>query len=122
MTGGDAWGGLMIKIVRRSAGRAMAVASAVIAIGAWSAQAQTGPIKIGVLAPLTGPLATPGADLVDAWKLFWEQKGQQAGGRKVEFVIADTTCNPDQALTQARRMVHQEKVNFIVGPLCGHEG
>jgi branched-chain amino acid transport system substrate-binding protein len=45
-----------------------------------------------------------------------------AGGRKVEYVIADTTCNPDQALTQARRLVHQEKVHFMVGPLCGHEG
>src|SRR5690606_6684895 len=31
-------------------------------------------------------------------------------------------CNPDQALTQARRLVHQENVHFLVGPLCGHEG
>ncbi len=37
-------------------------------------------------------------------------------------MIADTTCNPDQALTQARRLVHQEKVHLIIGPLCGHEG
>jgi branched-chain amino acid transport system substrate-binding protein len=61
-------------------------------------------------------------DLVDGFKLFWEQNNYQAGGRKVEVVVSDTTCNPDQALTQARRLVHQEKVNFIVGPLCGHEG
>ena len=89
---------------------------------AAGAQAQSGSIKIGVLAPLTGPLATPGVDMVDGFKLFWEQNQSQAGGRKVEVVVADTTCNPDQALTQARRLVHQEKVNFIVGPLCGHEG
>ncbi len=106
---------------RRFSMRAGVTASVLATFCVASALAQT-PIKIGVLAPLTGPLATPGADLVDAWRLFWEQKGQQAGGRKVEFVIADTTCNPDQALTQARRMVHQEKVHFIVGPLCGHEG
>ena len=37
-------------------------------------------------------------------------------------MIADTTCNPDQAITQARRLVHQEKVHFMIGPLCGHEG
>ena len=58
----------------------------------------------------------------DGFKLYWEQSNYQAGGRKVELVTADTTCNPDQALTQARRLVHQEKVHFIVGPLCGHEG
>jgi len=92
-------------------------------LGAASAFAQqTGPIKIGLLVPLTGPLATPGADMVDGFKLFWEQVGNTAGGRKVEYVIADTTCNPDQAITQARRLVHQEKVQIMIGPLCGHEG
>ena len=60
--------------------------------------------------------------MVDGFTLFWEQAGITAGGRKVEYVIADTTCNPDQALTQARRLVLQEKVHFMVGPLCGHEG
>jgi len=84
--------------------------------------AQRGPIKIGLLPPVTGPLATPGRDMVDGFKLFWDQVGNKAGGRAVEIVIADTTCNPDQALTQARRVVHQEKVHFMVGPLCGHEG
>jgi len=93
------------------------------ALGAASAFAQqTGPIKIGLLVPLTGPLATPGADMVDGFKLFWEQVNNTAGGRKVEYVIADTTCNPDQAITQARRLVHQEKVQIMIGPLCGHEG
>ena len=95
----------------------------VAALGvATSAHAQSGPIKIGVLAPVTGPLATPGKDMVEGMKLYWEQANYTAGGRKVELVIADTTCNPDQALTQARRLVHQEKVHFMIGPLCGHEG
>lgn len=85
-------------------------------------QAQTDPIRIGLLAPVTGPLATPGRDMVDGFRLFWEQVGQRAAGRKVDVVMADTTCNPDQALTQARRLVLQEKVHILVGPLCGHEG
>ncbi len=81
-----------------------------------------GPIKIGVLAPITGPLATPGAEMVEGLKMFWEQNNYTVAGRKVELVIGDTTCNPDQALTQARRMALQEKVAFLLGPLCGHEG
>ncbi len=86
------------------------------------ARAQGELIRIGFLIPLTGPLATPGHDMRDGFALFWEQVGHQAGGRKVQVITADTTCNPDQALTQARRVVHQEKVHFMVGPLCGHEG
>ena len=80
------------------------------------------PIRIGLLPPITGPLASPGAEMVNGFRLFWEQAGITAGGRKVEIVTGDTTCNPDQALTQARRLVLQEKVHFLVGPLCGHEG
>ena len=37
------------------------------------AQGGSGPIRIGVLAPITGPLATPGRDMVDGMKLYWEQ-------------------------------------------------
>ena len=102
--------------------RVLALAVAAVAVGAGGAGAQTGPIKIGLLAPVTGVLATPGADMVNGFRLFWDQAGMTAGGRKVEIAVADSQCNPDQALTQARRLALQEKVHFIVGPLCGHEG
>jgi branched-chain amino acid transport system substrate-binding protein len=104
--------------VRWSGWAALAVLLSSLGVAAG----QGAPIRIGLLPPITGPLASPGKDMVDGFTLFWEQAKQTAGGRKVEVVIADTTCNPDQALTQARRVVHQEKVHLLVGPLCGHEG
>lgn len=85
----------------RMRGRGRLLAAAVTMAGVFigqSALAQ-GTIKIGLLAPVTGPLATSGKDMVDAWKLYWDEAKHEAGGRKVEYVIADTTCNPDQALT-----------------------
>lgn len=107
----------------RQAARILGTLLTALGLGvAMEAKAQTGPIRIGLLIPLTGPLATPGKDMLDGFNLFWEQAKHTAGGRKVEIVVADTTCNPDQAITQARRVVHQEKVHFMVGPLCGHEG
>ena len=109
------------RLLRRSV-FTVAAGLAALAFGGSAASAQGESIKIGVLAPLTGPLATPGKDMDDGLKLLWEQSNYQAGGRKVELVTADTTCNPDQALTQARRLVLQNKVHFILGPLCGHEG
>jgi branched-chain amino acid transport system substrate-binding protein len=110
----------MDKLVKTVAALAVALVSAAAA-HAQSGQ-MSGPIRIGVLAPVTGPLATPGRDMVDGLRLYWQQANYTAGGRKVELVIADTTCNPDQALNQARRLVHQEKVHLMIGPLCGHEG
>jgi branched-chain amino acid transport system substrate-binding protein len=107
----------------RSLARVLAVLLALAGLAvAAGVGAQGEPIKIGFLIPLTGPLATPGRDMNDGFSLYWEQAGHSAGGRKVQITVADTTCNPDQALTQARRVVHQEKVHFMVGPLCGHEG
>jgi branched-chain amino acid transport system substrate-binding protein len=102
--------------------RLVALVLLAVLAGVAGVQAQSEPIKIGFLIPLTGPLATPGQDMRDGFALFWEQVSHQIAGRKVQVVTADTTCNPDQALTQARRVVHQEKVHFMVGPLCGHEG
>ena len=51
------------------------VAAVVALCGSAAAHAQGGPIKIGVLAPVTGPLATPGKDMVEGWKMFWDQAG-----------------------------------------------
>jgi branched-chain amino acid transport system substrate-binding protein len=108
---------------RRVALATLALAAGIGLLTGTTAQAQQQPpIKIGLLPPVTGPLASPGAEMVNGFKLFWEQANYTAGGRKVEVVIGDTTCNPDQALSQARRLVLQEKVNILVGPLCGHEG
>ncbi len=59
---------------RSCVARAIGASLVTLALGCGAASAQSGdPIKIGVLAPLTGPLATPGKDMVDGLKLFWEQ-------------------------------------------------
>lgn len=79
-------------------------------------------IRIGFLAPMAGPLAKPGADLMNGFKLFWEQAGYKAGGRPVKIIYADSACNPDSAMAQSRRLIHSEKVHFIMGGLCGHVG
>jgi branched-chain amino acid transport system substrate-binding protein len=94
---------------------------ATLALGAPPVQAAE-EIRIGFLAPLTGALAKSGQDTVRGHELFWEQQGLKVAGRPVRILVADTACNPDNALNHSRRLVHAEKVHFLVGPLCGHEG
>jgi branched-chain amino acid transport system substrate-binding protein len=97
------------------------VAAFLWAFGTTAVQAAE-EIRIGFLAPMTGPLAKPGEDLTNGFKLFWEQHGLQAGGRPVKILYADSMCNPDNAMAQARRLIHAEKVHYIMGALCGHVG
>ena len=101
---------------------AAAAAMATCAAMAGPVAAQEDPIKFGVLLPTTGGLAASGIDALQGFELYWETTGYEAGGRTVELVVADTQCNPDNAINAARRLVFNDEVDILVGPLCGHEG
>ena len=102
---------------------ATVLAAVGLAIGPAGGPAQAAEeIRIGSLLPLTGPVAKSGEEMKRGLELFWEQQGNKVAGRPVKVLTADTGCNPDNAITHTRRLVHQEKVHFIIGPLCGHEG
>ena len=79
------------------------------------------PIRIGFLSPMTGPVPLAGQDAENGLELFWEQHDYEVAGRPVEYILADTGCDPDGAITQARRLIDQEDVHLIIGPLCGSE-
>jgi ABC-type branched-subunit amino acid transport system substrate-binding protein len=42
-------------------------------------------------------------------------------GREVELVLADTELNPTKAVTAVNRLVSQEKVDLVIGPLTSDE-
>ena len=89
----------------------------------WSlARAQAGPIKVGVLAPLTGVVASGGREMVEGTQFFFEQVKNEIAGRKVELVIEDDGSNPDTALQKARRLVEQGNVHFMIGNLLANTG
>ena len=67
------------------------VLALVAAFGAPAAtQAQGGPIRIGLLVPLTGAFAATGKDMLGGTELFLDEIGRQAGGRKIELIVEDT--------------------------------
>ena len=95
-------------------------AAALVVSGA--AFAQGTPVKIGLLATLEGPFAAGGADGMRGAELALIQRGGMAGGRKVEIIKASSNANPDVAVNATRKLVEQDKVDIMVGPLSGGEG
>lgn len=79
-------------------------------------------IKIGVLVALEGVFAAGGADGVRNVELAVEQAGGMAGGKKIELVVAPSDTTPDTAVRQARKLIEQDGVDIILGPLSGSEG
>jgi branched-chain amino acid transport system substrate-binding protein len=88
----------------------------VIGIGAVEAVAQ-GPIKIGFMAPLSGPAAQAGKDMYSGCEMFWEENGWQVAGRKIEVILEDSEANPKAALTKARKLVETDKVHVLGGTI-----
>lgn len=74
------------------------------------------PAKIGVLLPLSGPLASLGNDVHRGFQLAQDFINSEGGvfGRDVEFVVADVPGSTE-ATSQATRMITNDKVKVIVG-------
>jgi len=92
------------------------------ALGVPSSRAQAASIKIGVLAPLTGVVASGGREMVEGTQFWFDGIKNEISGRKVELLIEDDASNPDVALQKARRLVEQSKVHFLIGNLLANTG
>lgn len=79
-------------------------------------------IKIGILVALEGAFAEGGKDGVRNVELALRQVNNTIAGKKVETVVAPTDTTPDTTIRQARKLIEQDKVDFIIGPLSGSEG
>jgi branched-chain amino acid transport system substrate-binding protein len=98
------------------------VGAAVAAALSGGVYAQGGPIKIGLLATLEGPFAAGGADGMRGAELAVRQRGGMVAGRKIEIIKASSNATPDVAVNAVRKLVEQDKVDIVVGPLSGGEG
>lgn len=110
-----------MKVTKRIAMRSLLGAAAALAVSG-AAFAQGTPVKIGLLATLEGPFAAGGADGMRGAELALIQRGGMAGGRKVEIIKGSSNANPDVAVNATRKLVEQDKVDIMVGPLSGGEG
>ena len=81
----------------------------------------TGPVRIGLLAAKTGPLASGGIDMELALAMFLKEHDYTLAGRKVDLIVADTAGVPATARTKAQELVEKNDVHCIIGPLAAFE-
>jgi len=77
-------------------------------------------VKIGILAPLSGPVPTFGVMTRDGALLAIEEWNAKGGllGKKLAAVVEDSQCTPDPAVNAANKLIDQDKVKFIMGEVC----
>jgi branched-chain amino acid transport system substrate-binding protein len=79
-----------------------------------------GTIKIAVLAPMSGQVATFGDSTAKGAQLAVEEWNAKGGvlGKKIEVSINDSQCSADPAVNAANKVIQQDKVHYIVGEVC----
>ena len=79
-------------------------------------------IKIGSISILEGPFTILGQDGMRGLKLALKQHGYKAGGKKIKLISASSNGRPNTAIRAARKLVEQDGVAILIGPLSGSEG
>jgi branched-chain amino acid transport system substrate-binding protein len=102
--------------------RTLLAASVAAVLGlATTAQAQE-TIKIGVLATLEGAFTVLGQDSMRGADLAFQQHSYTAGGKKLQVIKGSSDASPDSAVNAAKKLVEQNGVQILIGPLSGDEG
>src|SRR5215470_5403696 len=75
------------------------------------------PIKIGVIQPLSGPVAASGNYIRMGAEIArdWINAKGGVGGRKIELVIEDNKSDPKEAASAAEKLIVRDKVPAIMG-------
>jgi branched-chain amino acid transport system substrate-binding protein len=73
-------------------------------------------IKVGLLAPFSGPFASLGSEIEGGARAYLEAHGATAAGRPIEIITRDTTgVAPDVAKRLAQGLIVREQVDFLAG-------
>ena len=81
----------------------------------WIAAAQE-PLKIGLVAPYSGPQADYGKQMEGGMKAWLKLHGDTIAGRKVQIIARDNAGpNPEAAKRLSQELVTRDKVDFLAG-------
>lgn len=84
--------------------------------GAYAGAAAADTIKVGVIAPFSGPFAIWGKQFQQAIEVYVAQNGTTAGDHTIEFIYRDSGGpNPDAAKSLAQELLIKDQVDYLGG-------
>jgi branched-chain amino acid transport system substrate-binding protein len=94
----------------------MLVIGLVISLGMLGCTKKEKEIKIGLVTPLTGPVAPYGENVRDGCLLAVEEINQQ-GGIKLKLIIEDEDNSSQDAVNAVQKLITVDHVPVIIGPV-----
>ena len=96
---------------------ALALVLACVTAGTWPTEAQQEPLKVGMIQPLSGPIAAAGSYITNGAKIALDRVNAKGGvkGRKLELIIEDNKSDPAETRNAAEKLIVRDKVPVIIG-------
>jgi len=88
-----------------------------------AAAAEQKVVKIGTIMPMSGPLGIIGITWNHGYDILADWINEQGGVKigkdkyKIQFIHEDGKASPEAAAAAANKLVHQDKVNFVLGEI-----
>lgn len=99
----------------RTARRRLLLSAAAAALPWRALAADAGPIRIGLILPMTGQQASTGRQIDGAVKLWLAQNGSKVAGRPLEVILKDDAAVPDTTKRLAQELIVNDKVAVLAG-------
>lgn len=93
---------------------ATVLAASLAAVGSAGAQ---GAVTIGMVMPMTGPLAAAGQQVLAGARLYIKQHGETVAGKRVELIVRDDASSGENGKRLIQELVVNDKVDVIGGGL-----
>jgi branched-chain amino acid transport system substrate-binding protein len=93
--------------------------TAVVAISIATVASATaqGTVKVGMVMPMTGPLAAAGQQVIAGARLYIKQHGDRVAGKQIELIVRDDASSGETGKRLIQELVVNDKVDVIGGGL-----
>ena len=88
-----------------------------VSSSAFAARSEDGTVRLGLVAPMSGPNARYGAFSLRGAQMAAKEINDAGGvgGRKINVMPGDSQGTPVEGVSATRRLIDQDQVDFIIG-------
>jgi branched-chain amino acid transport system substrate-binding protein len=79
-------------------------------------------LHIGIPLPFTGVVAESAEEMRQTFQMYVEQQGGTLGGLPVELTFEDTETDAELVVTKTRKLIDEDQVHLLSGPMLAFEG
>jgi branched-chain amino acid transport system substrate-binding protein len=79
-------------------------------------------LRIGFIAPMTGPFAQVGKDMVNGFEMYMNDVKGDFAGATVKFIVEDDQAKPPTGVLKAEKLIRQDQVQMFVGGVLASTG